>query len=175
MACLLTTDYDFATVCKTVAGSSEVLITEFSNLTTAPTMTANVITAQALATGKQFWQYKIDEGLIMASSDVAVNAPGGTYMYEPKVEFSLKGWTTTMCAEVKLLALNKVIIIVKGNDGVYRQYGTYKGLDLVTGTDQNEAAMNGFKGHKLSFAGKETTQAYEINSSLITTLLAPAV
>jgi hypothetical protein len=175
MACVLTTGYDFSTICKTIAGSSEVLITEFSNLVTAPTLTANVITTQALATGKQFRQYKIDSELIMASSDAVTNIAGGTYMYEPKVEFSMKGWSTTVCAEVKLLLLNKVIVIVKGNDGVYRQYGTYKGLDVVTATDMNEAAINGFKGQKISLAGKETTQAYEINSALITTLLAPAV
>jgi hypothetical protein len=175
MACVLTSGYDFATVCKTVAGSSEVLITEFSNLVTAPTVTAGVITTQVLATGKQFRQYKIDNELISATSDLAVNAAGSTIMYEPKVEFSIKGWSAVLATEIRLLALNKLIVIVKGNDGVYRQYGTYKGLDVVTATDQNEAAMNGFKGHKISLAGKETVQAYEISSSLITILLAPAV
>lgn len=174
MACLLTTGYDFATVCKTSAGSSEVLLTEFANIEEI-TLTANVITTLDMATGTQFRQYKIDSELIMTSNDIATNVAGGSYMYEPKVEFSLKGFSTTMAAEIKLMTMNKLAAIVKGNDGVYRLFGGYKGLDVITATDQNEAALNGFKGHKISLAGKETVQAYEINSGLITALLSPAV
>lgn len=174
MACVLTTDINNAAVCKVAGGSKRILITEFRNLATAPTLTANVITTEALATGKQFWEYNVDEGMISTTDNMTTNPLGGTYMYEPKVEISLINWSTTTVAELKLLAMNKVIVIVEGNDGIYRQFGTYRGLDVVTLTDESEASMNGFKGQKISFAGKETVHALEIDSSLITTLLAPA-
>jgi len=174
MACVLTTDIDNSAICKVAGGSKRILITEFRNLVTAPTLTASVITAQTLATGKQFWEYNVDEGMISYTNNLTSNPNGGTYMYEPKVEISLKGWTSVQCAELKLMAMNKLIIIVEDNDGVYRQFGTYKGLDVTVLTDENEAAMNGFKGHKASFAGKEAVQAMEISSSLIATLTAPA-
>lgn len=175
MACALTLSFDQNTICKTIAGSSEVLLTEFSNIETADTVvTAGIITALVLATGKQFRQYKIDSELILATNDIATNVAGNTFMYEPKVDFSLKGFSTTMSMEVRLLTMNKLVAIVRGNDDVYRVYGLYKGLDVITATDQNEAAMNGFKGHKISLAGKEYYPAYEIESSLIAALLLPA-
>ncbi len=67
MTCALTKGYDF-NGCKGGAGGiKRVLITEAANIT-AYTLTANIITAITLPTGKQFREYKLDAEMGMAES-----------------------------------------------------------------------------------------------------------
>ena len=174
MSCTLTQGYSFDACKGGGGGIKEVLITEFANLATAPTLTSNVFTAFALATGKQFRKYALDKEMGSASSDLTYTKPSGTVTYAPKVEFTIKKFSTAMAAEIKLLAQNTLILIVRDVNDVYRVYGTYRGMDLMTATDGTGTAMTDLTGFKLTFEGQEITQAYEINSALITTLLAPA-
>lgn len=173
MSCALTQGYNHATACKTNAGSSEVLITELSNIT-AITLTANVVTAITMASGKQFRHYELDEGKVKTASNFVGNVANKTYKYEHKVDITLNSWSTSVANEVKLIGLNRTVQIVKGNNGVYRIYAPYVGLDMVTGTDENEEALDSFIGHKLSFTANEKVQAYEVSGSIITALLSPA-
>jgi len=173
--CALTSGFSFDSCKGGGGGIKEVLITEFGNLVTAPTLTANVFTAFALSTGKQFRRYVLDKEMGSASSDGTYTSASGTWTYQPKVEFTIKKFTTAMAAEIKLIAQNTLILIVRDVNDIYRVYGTYRGMDLMTATDGTGTAMTDLTGFKLSFEGKEITQAYEINAALITTLLAPAV
>lgn len=149
------------------------LFTEFSNVT-AITLTSNVVTAITMATGSQFRRYVLDNEMMSTSSNYAFDPKNGTYHYIHKVDFTTKGWTTTVKAEIHLLSINKLIAIVKENSGVYRIYGGYKGLDVLTATDENGAELNSFHGQKMALEGKETAYAYEVNSGIIAALLSPA-
>lgn len=168
----LTQGYNFANNCATNAGSGEVLFIEKSNFTSFA-LTANVVTTITRASTKVFRSYLVDEGTVKAYSNFNLNPTNDTYKYEHKLDITLKGWTTAVANEVKLLGLNRVVAIVKGNNGIYRIYAPNVGLKMVTGTDENEEALDGFIGHKLSFTANETVQAYEVDSSIIAALLTP--
>ena len=88
MACALTQGYDF-NGCKGGAGGiKRVLITEAANIT-AYTVTANVITAMTLTTGKQFREYKLDAEMGMAESPMVGDAKTDNINYNHKVMFTI--------------------------------------------------------------------------------------
>jgi hypothetical protein len=173
MPCLLTSGYNFAGCKGGAGGISEVLITEIENLTSS-TFTANVYTALTMSTGKQFRRYILDKEMGSWSDNGTYTKESGTYTYAPTVSFTIKGISTALQAELKLIAQNTLILIVKDRNGVYRLFGREKGMDLMTVESTVGKAMTDFAGFNLNFVGGEIDFAHEVQTSLITALLSPA-
>lgn len=173
MACLLTAGYNFAGCKGGASGVSEVLITEFSNVT-ALALTANVYTTITMATGTQFRQYVLDNEMGLFNDPLAYTDASGTITYEHQVDFTIKGLTIALKAELKLVAQNKLIMIVKDRNGLYWLAGQEKGMDLMTIDSPSGKVMTDFNGFNLSFKGKSTDYMHTVSSSLIAALLLPA-
>lgn len=173
MACLLTSGYNFSGCKGGAGGISEVLITEIDNVT-ATTLTANVYTAITMASTKQFRRYILDKEMGTWSDNGTYTKESGTWTYEPTVAFTIKGVSTALQAEIKLIAQNTLIIIVKDRNGVYRLFGREKGMDLMTAENTVGKAMTDFAGFNLNFVGGEIDYAHEVSSGIITALLSPA-
>jgi hypothetical protein len=174
MACLLTQGYTFAGCKGGAGGLSQVLITEYANLVTAPTLASGIYTAFALATGKQFRLYDLDQEVGIANDDLAYTKESGSNIYTHKTAFKIKGFTTAVQLEIGLIAQNRTIQIVKDNNGAYRVYGLQKGMDLMTAGNATGTNYEDFSGFDLAFETKSTIPAYVVQTSLITTLLSPA-
>lgn len=173
MACALTSGYNFYGCKGGAGGISEVLITEIANVT-ATTLTANVYTAITMATGTQFRRYVLDKEMGTWSDNGTYTKESGTWTYAPTVDFTIKGVSTALQAEIKLIAQNTLIMIVKDRNGVYRLFGKEKGMDLMTAENAGGKAMTDFNGFNLNFVGGETDYAHEVSSGIITALLSPA-
>lgn len=174
MACVLTQGYSFAGCKGGAGGIKQILITEYANLTVAPTLTAGIYTAFALATGKQFRLYDLDQEMGEASDDLTYTKETGNITYLHKNGFTIKGFTTAMQLEIGLLAKNHLITIIRDSNDVYRVYGLEKGMDLMTVVNSTGKKYEDANGFDLAFESKSTIPAYAISSSLITTLLSPA-
>lgn len=175
MACLLTSGYTFAGCKGGNGGIKQVLFTEYANLVTAPTLISGVYTAFALSTGKQFRLYDLDKEMGSANDDFAYTKESGAIVYTPKIGFTIKGFTTAVQLELSLLAKNSLIAIVRDQNDIYRCYGIEKGLDIMTATNATGKAYEDASGFEIALEGKSTIPAYVVQTSLITTLLAPAV
>ena len=173
MACLLTSGYNYAGCKGGAGGISEVLITEFANLT-ALVLTANIYTTLTMATGKQFRRYLLDKEMGSWSDNGTYTKESGTFTYAPTVEFTIKSISTALQAEIKLIAQNTLIMIVKDRNGVYRLYAPEKGMDLMTANSGTSKELTSFTGFTLNFMGGETDFAHEVNPALIAALLLPA-
>lgn len=173
MPCALSSGYNFAGCKGGAGGISEVLITEIANLT-ASTLTANVYTALTMATGTQFRRYVLDKEMGSWSDNGTFTKESGTWTYEPTVAFTVKGVSTALQAEIKLIAQNTLIMIVKDRNNVYRLFGREKGMDLMTAENAGGKALTDFYGFNLNFVGGETDYAHEVSSGIISALLSPA-
>lgn len=173
MACALTQGYDF-TGCKGGAGGiSEVLITEYANVT-ATAVTSGVYTTITMASGKQFRRYNLDMEMGTTNDPFAYTMASGSRVYAPKIGFQIKGFSTAVQLEIELLSKNHLIMIVKYNNGLYRMFGIEKGMNLMTVADDSGKAYEDFNGFDLAFEGKSTIPAMAVSSSIITALLSPA-
>jgi predicted transposase YbfD/YdcC len=174
MACALTQGYTFVGCKDQASGIDEWLVTEYANLATL-TVTANVVTALTLSAGKQFRQYILDKERGEFSYDLTGSKENSINTYLHKVSFTTNKLTTSITAELDLVAKNYTLQIVKGNDGIYRLFGRVKGMEMTSGTNASAKELGGFHGNVWSFESIQPSFALEVNSALIPTLLTPAI
>jgi hypothetical protein len=170
MACALTTSYNFLGCGGGAGGIQEVLMTEAANVT-AYTVTANVITAITQAGVTVFRRYQLDKEMGMATANGTKTTASGAWIYEPQIDFTIKTLTIAMQAEIKLMAQNNLIMIIKDNNGVYWGFGFDRFMELMSASAETGTGMADFNGNKLSFKGKETQHIYQVDSSIIAGLL----
>lgn len=178
MACILASSYDFSVGCQaSIGGVDEVLIMEYSNLdggSLAITEVADIVTAIDVATGKLFRRYNLAKEMGSDSDNLNRNVATGAFGYDHKVDFTTNGITTAMKIEMRSMAQTPLIVIVKRRDGTYWLYGKTKGMDLVTGTQQNaKEALTGPQ-QVWGFTGFEPDFAKSVNSGIIAALLVAA-
>jgi hypothetical protein len=176
MACALTSDLT-QKVCKTPAGIKEILVTEWANITGGAagwTYTANVVTAVAMATGKEFRVHQMKA----ATSDFKVNMTGsganGSYSYAYEVNGQYLGIDTATQEELELAGKNTLAVIVGLNDGTYWALGQEYGLDMASKNFESGVALGDFMGDKVQFTGIGTIGAKKVTTDLIADLIAPA-
>jgi hypothetical protein len=174
MACALTTGYTFQGCKVGIGGIKRVLITESANLATS-TLTAGVYTAMTLSTGKQFREYLLDKEHGGFTDNGVVSIENNSKVYRPQIDFTIGGLSTTVRNEIDLVIQNNLLMIVESKAGVYWIFGMDGGMDLINDNNESGVKYEDFNGTKLTFVGGSGTRSKEISSSLITTLLAPAV
>ena len=177
MSCALTQGYTYQG-CKGGAGGIKRILFSTAANVTAYTVTANVITA--ITKVAQFREYKFDAEMGNAESPLAGDPKTDNILYNHKVMFTIKKFTTLVAAEIKLLASNWLIAIVEDRNGRYRAYGLGTSLansnflQLVSAGDATGTAMTDFNGFAdITLQSTEDTHALEVNSGIIAALLTP--
>ena len=172
MACALTQDITLG--CRdSVGGIKTIYVTELANKSTL-TSASGVITAFTLSTGKQFWQYDLEKEVGSFTENIQTSVENGTVFYEQDVTFSIHKVQASLQQELKLLAQNRVMVIVLDRNGKYWLFGETNGCDLQPSTAASGRTMGEFNGYTLNLKGKEPAPANEVSSNLIATLIAPA-
>lgn len=175
MACALTTGYTFAGCDAGAGGIKQIGFCEMANASgsgsSIPTVTAGVITAWTLATGKVFRKYVPRKNTAYFTDSIVKDPKTGAFSYAPTVQISLYSLATTLRQEVQLLAQNALMIMVLDNQGIYRLLGYNNAMDMTTGDVNSGTALADPQSQVLTFVGNETIPAYEVTSSLIATLM----
>jgi len=172
MACNLTQGSVIA--CRdSIGGISEVLVTGLDNKQSI-TASSGIITAFTLNTGKQFWRYSLEKENGSFEEKPTVSQENGTLFYEQTVTFNLKKLGVSYRDELHILAQQRLMIIVKDNNGVYWLIGEANGADMTDGTGTSGKAFGDMSGYTLSFLGKEAARAQSVTASLLTALATPA-
>lgn len=155
-------------------GIDTVYITELEN-EAAMTVVSGIVTAFTLATGKKFWIYELEKENAELVETEQVSVEGGTTFYEQVLTMSIVKLSASSRNELRLLAQNRLHIIVKDNNGVYWLLGENRGCDKV-GTNEAKTgkAFGEMGGYTMAFLGKEATPMVEVTAALISTLTAPA-
>ena len=171
MACALTSGYTYIGCKGGLSGLDEVLWSEFANVTVT-TVVANVITVITMTGATKYRKYVLDKDMGMDSSDMTFTSASGTLSSLHKVDFTIKGITTAMQAELKLAMQNVLSVIVKRRDGTYWMYGRTKGMDIMTTTAGSAKEATGFTGHNISLQGIEPDFAIEVTGSIMAAITA---
>lgn len=169
MSCALTSSYTFVGCGGGAGGIKEVLLVEAANVSSY-TQSAGVVTAITMVATKVFRRYVLDKEMGSFSFNMT-KSPTGAIVYEPTVDFTIKTLSVATQAELKLIARNQLMMIVKDTNDVYWALGFDKYMELMSATAESGTAFSDFNGNKLSFKGKEVTHAYTVNSGIIAGLL----
>lgn len=175
MACALTSGIN-ATTCKDgTPGIIEAYITEFSNIASY-TEVAGVITAITMVnhTHAQFWQYQqIKESASWTEEEID-NVQAGSVGWKQTVNLVIPKRDVDKRNQIKLLAQNSLVIIVKDVNLKYWIIGLTRGADLTGAKYDSGIKLGDANGWTLPFTAAEHDPAQEVQSSIIAALLLPA-
>ena len=158
-----------------VGGVQEVYITEFVNVPQANiTASSGVVTAMACNSGKQFFTFQMEKENAQYDNNAITSVENGTTHYESTLVFTMKKMSASQKNSVKVLAQNRLMIIVKDNIGTYWVLGREKGIDATDIKMTSGKAFGDLTGTTITFTGKEPDFDNQLTGSLITALLSPA-
>lgn len=176
MACALTSNLS-PKECKVPAGVDELLVMEWSNLTNGAsgvTYTSNVVTAMTITTGKQFRKYTFRPGNATFKATPAASGASGSFGYTYEVTGFFDDISTATIEELHLLLQNRAIVIAKLRNGDYWMIGQEYGMDGAAPADAGKASGDA-AGSTLTLTGEGNLPMKKVDSTLIASLLAPAV
>lgn len=173
MACSLT--QSIALACRdSKGGVRRLLIAQLEDKQTLTATSGNVGTF-TMDTGKRFWEYQQEIEKASFTQNFQGSRENGTFFVEMDAIAVIFKGDATVSNEIKLLAQNRLMIIIEDQNGVFWLLGATNGMMLEPSTFNSGTAMGDMNGFTLNFKGKEPDPAYTVTSSLIPTLLAPAV
>lgn len=168
MACTLTAS--FAIACRdSKGGVQEVLITELENKNTF-TVTAGEVTAFTLDTGKKFWVYEQEIEKASFTENIQTSRENNSFFSEQDASLIIFKGSVAARNEIMLLGQNRLMIIIKDNNGVYWLVGAVNGARLEPSTFATGTAFGDMNGYTLNFKAKEADMAYTVSPTLIASL-----
>lgn len=155
--------------CKTVGGISEVYLTEKENISGYTVNASSVITGFTMSTNK-FYKFDIVKETSNYTDNLANSTTNQSTQYVQSLVLQLfKGDTSTRNI-IKTLASNLLCALIKRNDGSYVVLGLTQGLELTTSNYGTGTAIADKNGYELTFTSNETEPAFEVSSTLISTI-----
>lgn len=168
MACALTSGYSLD--CKDSSGGiTEVYFMELGNLATIAEA-SGVVTGLTKVTGKRFYKYQLPKEAGMLTETINGNTQNGTIFYASELKVVVNKLSTAVRNEIKLLAQNTLLAVIKDNNGKYWMIGKEKGIDLNGGTLGTGTAFGDRSGFDLTFTGSEAAPMVEVNSTVASAL-----
>jgi hypothetical protein len=166
MSCAITEG--FALDCRdSVGGIQALYIIAKANVTA---YTAASGTVSAITKSSVFYKYELEEENSMAQSVMTGNRQNGTLFFAQEVTAIFQKLTYQTRDKLKTLGKNRLVIIVKDNNGKFWIMGKDRGLMINTSTAATGTAMGDLNGTTVVFGGNEPDDWFEYTgteSSLI--------
>jgi hypothetical protein len=167
MSCALTSG--FTLDCRDSVGGIQALYINTTANVTAYTEASGTVTA--LTKSSVFYKYELEEENSMAQSVLTGSRPNGTVFFAQQVSAIFQKLTYQTRDKIVALGKNRLVIIVKDNNGKYWICGKDRGLMITTSTAVTGTAMGDLNGYTVVFDGNEPNDWFEYTgteSSLIT-------
>ena len=114
-----------------VGGVAEIYVTEFANVPQANiTASSGSITALSCLAGKKFFTYQMEKENASFEEKVVSSRENGTLYYEQTLTFNFKKLSAALRNDLHILAQNRLMFIVKDNNGLFRLMAQTNGADI---------------------------------------------
>ena len=153
-SCALTTGFDLD--CRdAVGGVKSVRLASLEDYTAmVATVASGAITGWTTA-ALEFFKYDQLKETSSLTETINGSSQNGTVYYTPEVVIVLSKLDVTKRNEIKVLAQQRLVAIVEGNDGSYWVAGYDNGLELNAGTSATGTAFGDLSGYSVTLSGME--------------------
>ena len=170
MSCTLTQGFTMG--CNDSSGGIvEFLIGDFGTLGTVTQNASGMITT---ISGSSFmYTYEAEKATSTLTENINVNRENGTRYFEQLASYVLNKASQDKRNEIKVLAQAKLVLIAKDMNGKYWLMGQSNGVRM-DGSSPLEfgTALADRNGYTLNFKGEEVEPMSEVDSTIISALLA---
>lgn len=155
-----------------IGGVAEIYVTEFANVPQANiTATSGSITALSCSAGKKFFTYQMEKENASFEEKVVSSRENGTLYYEQTLTFNFKKLSAALRNDLHILAQNRLMFIVKDNNGLFRLMGQVNGADIGDSSASTGKAFGDLNGYTLTFTAMEKEPASFVSQALVTGVL----
>jgi hypothetical protein len=153
-SCALTTGFDLD--CRdSIGGVKSVRLASLEDYTAmVATLAAGAITGWTTA-ALDFYKYDQLKETSSLTESINGSSQNGTVYFTPEVTLVLSKLDVTKRNEIKVLAQQRLVAIVEGNDSSYWVVGYQNGLELNAGTSATGTAFGDLSGYSLTLSGME--------------------
>ena len=153
-SCALTTGFDLD--CRdAIGGVKSVRLASLEDYTAmAATVAAGAITGFNTA-ALEFFKYDQLKETSSLTETINGSSQNGTVFFTPEVVVVLSKLDVAKRNQIKLLAQQRLVAIVEGNDSSYWVVGYANGLELNAGTSATGTAFADLSGYSLTLSGLE--------------------
>ena len=165
MSCGLTTGYTLG--CRDAAGGiKEVRIAVLNATGTVATNGSGTVTGFT-GYGTSFYEYDLTKATSQMTETANVSLENGTVFYQQDVQFIINKLQVAVRNELRLLARNRVLAIVRDQNDRYWLLGAANGCDMSAGTAQTGTAFGDRSGYDITLTGMETEPMYLVSGTLL--------
>ena len=169
MSCALTSGYTLD--CRdSMGGVVEIYFIEAGNVTSTTEVSGN-ITVVTKASGKVFRKYEQDQDTAFFVENINSNVQNGTISYQQELTIVLNKMATATRNELLLLNKNRLVAVVKDNNGAYWLLGRTRSLYATGGNSGSGTASGDRNGYTFTYTAMETELAPSVSSGIIAGLL----
>lgn len=165
--CALTQGYSLG--CREAVGGIEwVAFAPFANKGTLTESSGTVISLSL--TSGQFFKYEQEQEVAQFTETETINDQNGTIYYQQELSIATNGLTAAMRNELKLLAANRLLAIVKDRNGDYWLLGNDYSIRASAGTASSGTAMADRSGYTKTFIAMNKNPMLKVSASVISFL-----
>lgn len=155
-----------------IGGVAEIYVAEFTNVPQANiTASSGSITALSCLAGKKFFTYQMEKENASFEEKVVSSRENGTLYYEQTLTFNFKKQSAALRNDLHILAQNRLMFIVKDNNGLFRLMGQVNGADIGDSSASTGKAFGDLNGYTLTFTAMEKEPASYVSQALVTGVL----
>jgi hypothetical protein len=156
-----------------IGGIAEVYITEWANVPQANiTATSGTITAMSCSSGKKFFTFQLEKENASFTETENSSVENGTLFYESNLNFTIKKMSAANRNALNILAKNRLMVIVKDNNGLIYLMGQVNGADKIGENNATSGkAFGDMNGYALNFTAKEPNPVNTLSQAILSTLL----
>jgi hypothetical protein len=162
-SCALTTGFDLD--CRDAVGG--VKSVRLAGLEDYEALSATIVDGAVTVIPATATFYKYEQLKETSSLTETINgsSQNGTVYFTPEVVVVLSKLDVNKRNEIKVLAQQRLVAIVEGNDGSYWLVGYENGLELNAGTSATGTAFGDLSGYSLTLSGMEKEPMVSMISS----------
>jgi len=168
MSCSLTTGY--ALGCRDSVGGIKTIYVQGWNATgTVNTNGSGTVTGfTGFSSG--FYEYDLTKATSSLTETLNASIENGSLYYTPEVTFTINKLQVAVRNELRLLARNRLLVIVQDNNNRYWVLGAANGLEATAGTAGSGTAFGDRSGYEMTLTGMEPDSMLFIASTTFTPL-----
>ena len=155
MSCSLTTGY--ALGCRDSVGGIKTIFVQTLNATGSVNTNGSGLVSGFTPTSVSgsWFEYDLTKATSSMTETLNASTENGTLFYTPEVTFTINKLQTSVRNELRLLARNRLLVIVLDNNGRYWLLGAANGLEASAGTAGTGTAFGDRSGYEMTLTGME--------------------
>ena len=159
MSCSLTTGY--ALGCRdSVGGIKTIYVKPWLATGSLNTNGSGTVTGFTGYSASGWFEYDLTKATSQMTETLNASVENGTIFYTPEVTFTINKLQVAVRNELRLLARNRLLVIVKDNNLRYWILGGENGLEATAGTAATGTAFGDRSGYEMTLSGMEPDPMY---------------